>query len=305
MTHFDLLLLALLLDALIGEPPWLWARVPHPVTIMGQIITWFDVRLNIGTAKKRNGAITTGILVAAALALGYLLKLIPDFGALECLLAAILIAQKSLTVHVSNVAKALDQDLESGKKAVSLIVGRDTKDMTETAVARGAIESAAENFSDGVIAPAFWFLVLGLPGILAYKIINTADSMIGHKSDKYLHFGWAAARLDDLVNLIPARLSALLICAATLSPKAWTVTRQDARQHRSPNAGWPEAAMAGALDISLSGPRSYGGVMGTDLYVNHNGRRDLTAADIRAAVTILWRAWAVFGLIVLILAVIF
>ncbi len=303
MNTFEMLALALMLDAIFGEPNWLWQRIPHPVKLMGDMIGWLEQRFNNNT--RINGIIVILALVVAAITIGVALQKIPDFGIIETVLAAILIAHRSLTQHVSNVAAALAESVEKGREAVKLIVGRDTTEMNKTAVARGAIESAAENFSDGVIAPAFWFLLFGLPGILAYKIVNTADSMIGYKSDKYLNFGWAAARLDDLINLIPARLSALLICVATLSGKAWQVMRSDASQHRSPNAGWPEAAMAGAMDISLAGPRSYGGKLGDDLYVNPTGRGDLNAKDIQRSIGILWQTWAIFGLLIILLALIF
>ncbi len=303
MNNLEILVLALALDAAIGEPAQLWRRIPHPVKIMGDAIRYLDGRFNNNT--RQNGVWVILLLGIGAAMLGFVIQILPDFGLFEILVTTVLIAQRSLTTHVSDVAKGLEQNLDQGKAAVAMIVGRDTKDMDETAVARSAIESAAENFSDGVIAPAFWFLLFGLPGILAYKMINTADSMIGYRSDKYRHFGWASARLDDLVNLIPARLSGLLICAATQSQKAWQIMRHDAGQHRSPNAGWPESAMAGALDISLAGPRSYAGKLSDDLFVNHHGRRVLNADDIRNSVSILWRAWAVFGLIIIVLALIF
>jgi len=195
--------------------------------------------------------------------------------------------------HVAAVSEALNKGLKEGRKAVSMIVGRDTKNLDESAVARGAVESAAENFSDGVVAPIFWFALFGLPGIIIYKLVNTADSMIGHRSDKYLEFGWAAARLDDVMNYIPARLSALLIILATGSAHALKVIREDANHHRSPNAGWPEAAMAGALNIALSGPRAYGGKLTNDTFVNSEGKRILGPADIEAAVRVLNQSWLV------------
>jgi len=232
LTFFELLILALVLDALIGEPDWLWRHIPHPVKLMGNLIDLADHRFN--NNSRLNGVVVIAGLVAVMVIVGAAIQILPDFGLLELLLAAVLIAQRSLTTHVTAVAAALGISLENGKIAVAKIVGRDTSAMDQTAVCRGAIESAAENFSDGVIAPAFWFLIFGLPGILAYKMINTADSMIGYRSEKYQHFGWATAKLDDVVNYIPARLSALLICAAMMSAQAWRVMRQDAGQHRSP-----------------------------------------------------------------------
>jgi adenosylcobinamide-phosphate synthase len=203
-------------------------------------------------------------------------------------LASSLLAQRSLDSHVADVATALERDgLLAGRRAVAHIVGRDTTSLDEAAVCRAAIESLAENFSDGVVAPLFWMVLGGLPGALAYKAINTADSMIGHKSERHLAFGWAAARCDDLVNLPASRLSAVwLVLAAMLlglSPDGALATlRRDAGHHRSPNAGWPEAAMAGALGIRLSGPRVYDGVAVAERWVG-DGRSDLGARDIRAA----------------------
>ena len=173
-----------------------------------------------------------------------------------------------------------------------MIVGRDTAHMNAAQVARGAIESAAENFSDGIVAPAFWFAIAGLPGLMIYKAINTADSMIGYKNEIYLDFGWAAARLDDLANWIPARLSAFGIWLLTGCKTKWRTLARDAKLHRSPNAGWPEAAMAHALGISLSGPRSYEGKMLDFLWVNTTGRKDIGPADIEKTIHILWITWS-------------
>ena len=206
-------------------------------------------------------------------------------------MAAILLAQKSLVQHVEAVGDALRLSLSQGRRAVAMIVGRDTAALDEPAVARAAIESAAENLSDGVIAPAFWFLIGGLPGILIYKITNTADSMIGHRTPRHEEFGWAAARFDDLLNLIPARLTALLIALAHgwLDPAP---ILRDAPLHRSPNAGWPEAAMAVVLNVALSGPRSYHGEMREFPWVWPEGRRDIGPDAVDAACAALWRAWA-------------
>jgi adenosylcobinamide-phosphate synthase len=213
------------------------------------------------------------------------------------LLGTTLLAQKSLADHVEAVAKALDAGgLAAGREAVSKIVGRDPEQLDRAAVSRAAIESLAENFSDGVVAPAFWMAVGGLAGGAAYKAANTADSMIGHRTPKHEAFGWAAARFDDLINLPASRLTALLIVgAAAILPKmdsgaAWRAVWRDAKKHRSPNAGWPEAAMAGALGIALAGPRSYGGVMGDYAFMGEGGRREVTAADIRRALRLFWMA---------------
>ena len=286
-----LLIPALLLDAALGEPRWLWDRYPHPAVLMGRLIGWADKRFNDGAFRRAKGAAVMATLGLGALVLGWVIAAIPDFGLLEIVIAAILIAQKSLVDHVRAVADALRLSLGDGRRAVSMIVGRDTAAMTEPDVARAAIESAAENLSDGIVAPAFWFLILGLPGILLYKITNTADSMIGHRTPRHEEFGWAAARFDDLLNLIPARLTAALIALS----HGWTDPApilRDAPLHRSPNAGWPEAAMAQVLNVSLSGPRSYHGERREFPWVHPDGRRDIGVAEIDAACSALWRTWA-------------
>lgn len=293
MTIISLLLIALILDAVLGEPDWLWSRFPHPATLMGRSVEWLDDRLNHGDNRRNAGVITIAILTVGALAVGLFIKSIPDAGLLEAAFAAVLLAQRSLTTHVSQVADALRSSLSEGRRAVSMIVGRDPEELDENAVARSAIESAAENFSDGVIAPAFWFLLFGLPGIMVYKMINTADSMIGYRNERYEDFGWAAARLDDMVNWIPARISGGLICLAHWSLDAWETMKTDARHHRSPNAGWPEAAMAGVLGIAISGPRSYNGTLTNLPWVNGSGRKPLSPTDIEAAVRVLWQSWFV------------
>lgn len=288
-----LLLPALLLDAALGEPKWLWNRYPHPAVLMGRAIAWADNRFNTGPQKRLKGAATMAALGLAAMTLGWLIHAIPDYGLLEIIAAAILLAQKSLVDHVRAVANELRLSLPSGRRAVSMIVGRDTASLDEPAVARAAIESAAENLSDGVIAPAFWFLIGGLPGLMLYKITNTADSMIGHRTPRHEEFGWAAARFDDLLNLIPARLTALLLALS----HGWTDPRpilRDAPLHRSPNAGWPEAAMAVILNTALSGPRAYHGEMRDYPWVHPEGSRTPGPAQIDAACTALWRTWAAF-----------
>ena len=292
MLNLVLISVALLLDSLMGEPRWLWSRLPHPVRIMGVCISKIDGALNSGSFKRAKGVAALLALLALFTGVGWGLALLPDRGVVEIVGAAILIGHRSLVQHVAEVGAALRRGLDEGRQAVSMIVGRDVAALDESAVSRAAIESAAENFSDGVVAPVFWFLLGGLPGIVAYKLVNTADSMIGHRSEKYLEFGWAAARLDDVMNYIPARISAGLIALATGSTKALRVVWADAGQHRSPNAGWPEGAMAGALGVALSGPRVYDGKLTDDLFVNAAGRKDLGPADIARAVKVLWRAWA-------------
>ena len=295
-TSLLITLTALIIERLFGYPRWLYARIGHPIEYVGKLIGRFETTLNRPAAtpftRQISGLlliivlILVGILSAALLA--YYLRSIPYGWAVEALLAAPFIAQSELKRFVARVADGLETDLATGREAVSHIVGRDPAELDEAGVARAAIESLAENTSDGITAPAFWLAIGGLPGIVAYKIVNTADSMIGYKSEKYLHFGWAAARLDDLMNLLPARISAIFFAgaAAITSPSAGADALQamwrDASQHTSPNAGWPEAAMAGALDIQLGGPRSYNGSL-IELPTMGDGRNDLTAADIRRA----------------------
>jgi len=286
-----ILIVALLLDAAFGEPRWLWNRLPHPAVLMGRLVGWCDARFNRDGALKLKGSLVAAGLALTGLALGWLIHLVPDHGVIEALAVAILVAQKSLVEHVRAVATALRRSIPEGRQAVAMIVGRDTAEMTGPDISRAAIESAAENLSDGVVAPVFWYLVLGLPGILAYKLVNTADSMIGHLTPRYKDFGWASARLDDVLNLIPARLTALLIALTHgwLDPKP---ILRDAPKHRSPNAGWPESALAPVLNVALSGPRSYHGVHRHYPWVWPEGRRDPGPDDIDAAADALWRVWA-------------
>lgn len=297
-----LLIPALLLDAALGEPKLLWDRFPHPAVLMGRAVAWAETRLNTGENRKARGVLAMAGLGVAALLLGWLIHILPDFGVIEVIVAAILLAQKSLVQHVRAVADALRLSLGDGRGAVAMIVGRDTAVLDRAGVARSAIESAAENLSDGVIAPAFWFLIGGLPGLMLYKITNTADSMIGHRTPRYEQFGWAAARFDDLLNLIPARLTAVLIAVTHGMLNPAPILR-DAPLHRSPNAGWPEAAMAVCLNISLSGPRSYHGKQSDFPWVWPEGRRDLGPDDIDAAVSALWRAWGAMLAITVLVAI--
>lgn len=297
------LVLAMILDATFGEPAWIWRHLPHPAVLMGRLIGLADRRFNEGAARRLKGAVVMAVLVLGAGLVGWLIGRLPYHGVIETVIAAILIAQRSLVDHVRAVATGLRQSLEEGKRAVAMIVGRDTKDMRAPDIARAAIESAAENLSDGVIAPVFWFLVAGLPGILIYKITNTADSMIGHMTPRHREFGWAAARFDDLLNLIPARLTSLLLALS----HGWLDPRpvlRDAPQHRSPNAGWPESTLAPILNVALSGPRSYNGEMRWYPWVWPEGRRDAGPEDIDAACRALWRAWALMLAIALMAALV-
>jgi adenosylcobinamide-phosphate synthase len=287
-----ILIVALLLDAAFGEPRLLWDRLPHPAVLMGRLVGWCDRRFNRGQSLKARGVAVTLALLAIGLGLGWLIHALPDHGVVEVITLAILLAQKSLVEHVRAVAAALRRSVAEGRASVAMIVGRDTTDMTGPDIARAAIESGAENLSDGVVAPVFWYLILGLPGIVAYKLINTADSMIGHMTPRHQQFGWAAARLDDVLNIVPARLTALMI-ALTHGWVDPSPILRDAPKHRSPNAGWPESAMAPVLNVALSGPRSYHGVRKDYPWVWPEGRRDPGPDEIDAAADALWRVWAV------------
>ncbi len=290
-----LLVLAMIADALIGDPKWLWSRLSHPVVIIGAVIATGDKWLNRARARKVKGLFFLVALVAFAATLGRSLSELSELGEFFCL--TILLAQRSLADHVSRVAESMRISVEEGRDAVARIVGRDTDNMNESEVARSAIESAAENFSDGVIAPIFWFLVAGLPGILIYKCVNTADSMIGYRTKEYRDFGWASARFDDLLNWLPARLTALLLAVTGCVLHLGKSIRKDAKLHRSPNAGWPETAMGYGLGLALAGPRSYEGQMQDFAWVNQGGSEP-KILDIKRAVRMLWSAW----LIVLVLA---
>jgi adenosylcobinamide-phosphate synthase len=259
--------------------------------MIGRVIGFLDLKFNNGTRRKLKGTMAFFAIVIAAGVIGCAISKLPYGEVFSLLIAAVLLAQNSLSNHVGAVAEALEGSLQLGKTEVSKIVGRDTGEMTQADVSRGAIESAAENLADGVVAPAFWFLLLGLPGLLVYKVTNTADSMIGYKTLKHKDFGWAAARFDDLLNWVPARLAAFMIALSSLCLRRFWQNRADAELHRSPNAGWPESAMAQALDVALSGPRSYEGQRKDFPFVNANGRKDPGPKEINAAVQALWRAW--------------
>jgi adenosylcobinamide-phosphate synthase len=302
----------LILDAIVGDPEWLWRRLPHPVVAVGRLIEWMDRTWNRAdlSAGRRKGAGVFAIVVVVAVAatVGWFIErlLSPaehDWSApFIVVLVAVLLAGRSLYDHVAAVAAAYESDgLAAARRTLPSIVGRDPESLDEAGLSRAAIESLAENFSDGVVAPAFWFALLGLPGLFAYKAINTADSMIGHRSPSHCDFGWASARLDDIANLLPARLSAIAIAvAAPLAGgaigAAFRLVGADARNHRSPNAGWPEAAMAGGLDVSLSGPRSYDGVVGDEPYLNASGTAP-AIGDIRRALRVYTGAWALVFLV--------
>ena len=295
------LFFALLLDAALGEPKWLWSRLPHPAVLMGRAVTLCTSTLNHGRYKKIKGALTLIILIVLGACLGLILGF---FGPVaEVLCAAVLLAQKSLVQHVQAVGNGARYSLHEGRRAVAMIVGRDTDQMDQHQMVHAAIESGAENLSDGVVAPAFWLLLGGLPGLLIYKLVNTADSMIGYKTPALAEFGWAAARFDDLLNWVPARITAALIAIQGGVIHNWRAITKDARQHRSPNAGWPEAAMARALGIALAGPRSYEGTQRAFAWINPHGNRAATPNDIDRSVRMLWTTWALMLGFVLLIAV--
>jgi adenosylcobinamide-phosphate synthase len=311
LDHPWMLAAALLLDALVGDPDRLWKRLPHPVAIIGAgiglIDRWFNREGFSREWRRALGVLAIALIVVVSAAIGLALQLWLLGGPLGwigvVLIAAVFLSGRSLYDHVASVDFAFDDDLEAARRAVARIVGRDPGGLDEARVCRAAIESAAENFSDGVVAPAFWFLLLGLPGIITYKAINTADSMIGHLTSRHEEFGWAAARLDDLVNWPASRIAGSLIAlAAPLGrgsiAKSFRLMRAEAGKHRSPNAGWPEAAMASAIDVALAGPRRYAGVIVNDPFINATGRRDAMPTDIGRALKVYLGAWALLFLIV-------
>ena len=320
MSHAIILLVALVIDRIVGDPDALWRRFPHPVVLFGKAISLADRWLNDprlpDASRRRYGVIAPVLLLVVSAFIGHAIhRLLCHLGwaglLIEAVLASILLAQKSLADHVLAVASGLRQGgLEGGRHAVSMIVGRDPQTLDEPAICRAAIESLAENYSDGVAAPAFWMLLFGLPGLFAYKMLNTADSMIGHKSEKYLHFGWASARTDDWANWIPARLSAGIVALAAGTMKGMAAARlalgtalRDAGLHRSPNSGWPECAFAGALGIQLAGPRVYGGVRVSEPMLNGAGRAELNADDVERAVSLFYGACTALTALVAVVAV--
>jgi adenosylcobinamide-phosphate synthase len=307
--HVALTLLALAIEAVAGYPDWFYQRIGHPAGWIGRFIAGLDGALNRddwpASVRRAAGVAAASAIVAASLAAGTIVQdalyAVPLGTFLLAALCSALLAQRSLYNHVADVAGALDSSLEDGRAAVAKIVGRDVSELDAAGVARAAIESLGENFSDAVVAPALWLAMFGLPGALVYKAANTADSMIGHRSPRHEAFGWACARLDDLLNLPASRLSAALIAAAALtrSPKraraAIRAVLQDAGKHASPNAGWPEAAMAGALDLRLGGPRSYRGVEMKGAWLGA-GRSEADSQDINYALKIYRTAIAMFWL---------
>ena len=307
--EFHVVLAALLIDAATGDPPWLYRRVPHPVAMLGKLVELTERFLYTASPHRLcvlAGAATVVAVVGAGVAAGwsidrFLVERWTHGWVLEAVVASTLLAFRGLHDHAGAVARGLDRSLDAGRDAVSHIVGRDPASLDEAGVARGAIESIAENFSDGVVAPLFWYALAGLPGLFACKAVNTLDSMIGHRTERYRHFGTTAARLDDLVNWLPARLAGLyFVAAAFLLPGAngggaWRVMIRDAGRHRSPNAGWQEAAVAGALGFALAGPRRYRHETVDDAWMG-DGRDRLGAGDIRRSLHLYITAGALAAL---------
>jgi len=290
---------AMAVDALLGWPVPLFARVGHPVTWLGRLITTVDIAWNRPSDppafRRAAGVAGALVVIAVSAALGWVLQSVLALGWIQFVLVGILawplVALRSLDDHVAAVASPLQAgDIAGAREAVSRIVGRDPATLDEAGIARAAIESLAENASDGIVAPVFWGALFGLPGIFGYKAINTLDSMIGHRSERHEAFGRAAARIDDVANFIPARLTGFLfVLLAPRRAEALSCMTRDARRHRSPNAGWPEAAMAGALGVRLSGPRIYHGSITNEPWLNE-GARDPRAADIGEGLAIYRRA---------------
>ena len=312
---FLILLLALAIDAAVGDPDWLYRALPHPVALVGKTIEvgerWLNAPRASDAPRFLAGLLLTLFVIALAAAVGWLIGLLLGhvFGGwlIEAVLASILLAGRGLYDHVQAVARGLSQGLGAGRAAVARIVGRDPESLDAAGVRRAAVDSLAENFSDGLVAPAFWYALFGLTGyglagLCAYKAINTLDSMIGHRDERYRAFGKAAARLDDAANWLPARLAgSLVVVGAALLPgasagRAWTAMLHDAPKHRSPNAGWQEAAFAGALDLALAGPRRYGEILVEDAWMG-DGRHELTEDDLIAALRLYLAAWGTLSLL--------
>ena len=277
------LLVGWLLDLLFGDP----ARLPHPVVWFGKAIAFFEHRLNKGSHRKLKGALTAVFLIAATYAVGLILN--SQFPILNFLVVFYCLAGTTLIREVREVFRAVDRSLEEGRKQVARIVGRDTSELSAQEVRTAALETLAENLSDGVIAPLFWFAILGVPGMLAYKMVNTLDSMIGYKTERYKDFGCWAAHIDDIANYIPARLTALLMVLphAILNFKfsIFNFVRKNGRHHASPNSGYPEAALAGILNCRFGGPHYYFGQLFPKPYIGEN-ERPLTTEDMKKAVRI-------------------
>ena len=303
------MLIALCIDRLIGWPDFLFRRFSHPVVGIGHLISFFERHLNKTTwstsLRRTTGFLTLLFLMVGFAILGFFILLLIPEGPLGVLVTSLLvwpfIAAKSLANHVEAVAEPLvTHDLKAARHAVSMIVGRNSNNLDSNDIARAALESLAENTSDGVAAPLFWGVLLGFPGVLIYKFVNTADSMIGYKSERYRDFGWASARIDDLVNYIPARLTSFMYAIISRNTlRVLRITFRDASQHRSPNAGWPETSVAASIGVKLSGPRIYEGVKTTDPWLNKDGR-DPTSSDLFSGLKLFDRfLWAITFLLLI------
>ena len=278
------LLLGWFLDLLIGDPAWL----PHPVVGFGKMISFGEHHLNKGTHRKLKGALMAIVLISMVFAVAYFgLSILPPFGrvGVDLILIFYCLAGTTLIREVRQVFLALDRSLDEGRKQVARIVGRDTSELSAQEVRTAALETLAENLSDGVIAPLFWFAILGIPGMLAYKMVNTLDSMIGYKTDRYRDFGCWAAHIDDIANYIPARLTALLMIVAAREPRLTGFVWRNGSNHASPNSGYPEAALAGILNCRFGGPHYYFGQLFDKPFIGTNDR-PLTTDDMRTAVQI-------------------
>jgi len=311
-----LLLAAMALDAYLGDMNRVFNIIKHPVVWIGELISFLDQKLNRENRSDASRTVRGAIVVLFIVSLCFIIGLaVTWFGQnypfgwiVELFLVISLIAQRSLFSYVRRVGIALkEQGLSGGRTAVSHIVGRDPDQLDQHGVARAAIESLAENFGDAVVAPVFWYVLFGFPGLLVYKAVNTMDSMIGHKTERYKSFGFCAARLDDVLNLIPARLAGFWIFLGsffipTSSPFTGFKTMfRDARKHRSPNAGWPEGAMAGTLDIALAGPRKYREGQANDPWIG-DGRARVLPKDIKRALQVYVAACLVNGAMVALLS---
>lgn len=314
-----ILLLALSMEACVGEASFLFQTALHPVRVIGGLIGCLDRGLNreaqSSATRMMLGGLAVALVIALAVTIGWAVTWLTAQFVLgwivELVLTAMLLAQRSLYDHVRAVGSALRTDgLEGGRRAVAHIVGRDVNELDRYGVARAAIESCAENFGDAVVAPTFWYVLFGFPGLLVYKSVNTLDSMIGYRTPRHQAFGMVAARLDDVLNLVPARLAGLFLVVAALflpsadASAAWRTLRRDAGKHRSPNAGWPEAAMAGALGLALAGPRRYADAVVDEPWIG-GGRKDVATGDIDCALSVYAAACAINALVVAILWLLF
>ena len=308
MSFAAAMLIAMVIDSLVGWPSWLFSKIGHPVTWLGGLIAVLDRSWNreedSPNRRRTAGAATAIAVVGLATVLAVSIHGILPSGwpgiILTGVLAWPLLAIRSLYEHVAAVLQPLrDRDLASARVALARIVGRDTSMLNEAGLSRAALESLGENTSDGVVAPLFWGALLGLPGLVAYKAINTLDSMIGHRNERYEAFGWASARIDDIANFVPARITGVFFAMISARPlTAMTCMMRDARKHRSPNAGWPEAALAGGLGVRLSGPRDYEGKTTQEQWLNDAGR-DPTAEDIRRGLQLYTFAIVLCGVVLL------